>query len=187
MDSTSKDFREVKNRRTLILVRHVSAEPGEDGATDADRPLSSEGLDQIPALIESLRQYPVQRIYTSDTKRAAQTASEIGKALGLPALPVPALREVAANAGAKNGIEIKQTDQQESVQAFQDRISGSIDGILSECPEGCTVIVAHSGTIRATLRHLLRLPLTVYDVPSISQGGIVVLVNHDGQSWNSAG
>ena len=76
---------------------------------------------------------------------------------------------------------------QESVQAFQQRVSESVDKIVSERLEECTVVVAHSGTVRAALHHLLQLPLSAYQVPSIAQGSIVVLVKQSGGTWNSTG
>ena len=96
-----------------------------------------------------------------DTRRAAQTANEIGTALALPVQLLPSLREGSFNIGSQSGIKTEEGNQQESVQAFQQRVSESVDGIVSEWPEECTVVVAHSGTIRAALHHLLQSSLVV--------------------------
>jgi broad specificity phosphatase PhoE len=188
MGSNSLETRQVNSRRTtLIFVRHAFAElqVGESG--DAGRPLSSRGLEQIQPLLESLQVYRVQYIYASDTRRAAQTANEIGKLLDLTVRLLPALRELCSNIGAVPGVGNEQVARQESLKAFQQRISGAIDQIVTECPEECTVVVAHSGTIRAALCHLLQLPLSAFEVPSIPQGSIVVVVKDFGGSWNAAG
>jgi broad specificity phosphatase PhoE len=188
MESSSREIRQVNSRRTtLIFVRHAVAElqVGESG--DAERPLSSRGLEQIPPLLESLQVYRVQYIYASDTRRAAQTANEIGKVLDLTVRLLPALRELGSNIGAKPGVGFEQAAQQESLQTFQLRISGAVDQIVTDCPEACTVVVAHSGTIRAALDHLLQLPLSAYELPSISQGSFVVVVKHFGGSWSATG
>jgi broad specificity phosphatase PhoE len=188
MELHSHEAREAKKTQTtLILVRHADTELREDGSKDDASPLSSRGLEQIPTIIESLRAYRAQHIYTSDTRRAAQTANEIGKALALPVQLLPTLREVSFNIGPQSGIKTEEGNRQESVQAFQQRVSESVDGIVSERPEECTVVVAHSGTIRAALHHLLQLPLSAYQVPSIAQGSIVVLVKQSGGTWNSTG
>jgi broad specificity phosphatase PhoE len=186
MELHSQEARDAKKTQTtLILVRHADTELREDGSKDDDSPLSSRGLEQIPAIIESLRAYRAHHIYASDTRRAAQTANEIGKALALPVQLLPTLREVSFNIGPQSGIKTEEGNRQESVQAFQQRVSESVDGIVSERPEECTVVVAHSGTIRAALNHLLQLPLSAYQVPSIAQGSIVVLVKQSGGTWNS--
>jgi broad specificity phosphatase PhoE len=188
MELDSREAREAKKAQTiLILVRHADTELREDGSKDDDSPLSSRGLEQIPTIIESLRAYRAQHIYASDTRRAAQTANEIGTALALPVQLLPSLREGSFNIGSQSGIKTEEGNQQESVQAFQQRVSESVDGIVSEWPEECTVVVAHSGTIRAALHHLLQLPLSAYEVPSIAQGSMLVLVKQFGGSWNSAG
>jgi broad specificity phosphatase PhoE len=188
METNSRETRQVNSGwTTLIFVRHAVAElqVGESG--DAERPLSSTGLEQIPPLLESLQVYRVQYIFASDTRRAAQTANEIGRVLDLTVRLLPALREVCSNIGAKPGVEIEQRGHQESLQTFQQRISEAIDQIVTACPEACTVVVAHSGTIRAALHHLLQLPLSAYEVPSIPQGSMVVVVKHSGGSWNTTG
>ena len=188
MESNSRKTRQVNSRRTtLIFVRHAVAELQVGASGDAERPLSSSGLEQIPPLLESLQVYRVQYIYASDTRRAAQTANEIGKVLDLIVRLLPALREMCSNIGAMTGVGIEQVAQQESLQTFQQRISGAVDQIVTECPEACTVVVAHSGTIRAALCHLLQLPLSAYELPSIPQGSIVVVVKDFGGSWNPTG
>ena len=151
-------------------MRHADTELREDGSKDDDSPLSSRGLEQIHTIIESLRDYRPQHVYTSDMRHAAQTANEIGKALALPVQLLPTLREVSFNIGPRSGIKTEEGNRQESVQAFQQRVSESFDGIVRERPEERTVVVAHSGTIRAALHHLLQLPLSAYPVPSIVRG-----------------
>jgi broad specificity phosphatase PhoE len=188
METNSREKRQVNSRRTtLIFVRHAVAELQVGDSGDAERPLSSKGLEQIPPLLESLQIYRVQCIYASDTRRAAQTANEIGRVLNLTVRLLPALREVCSNIGAKPGVGVEKVAQQESLQTSQQRISEAVDQIVTECPESCTVVVAHSGTIRAALHHLLQLPLSAYEVPSIPQGSIVVVVKHFGGSWNATG
>jgi broad specificity phosphatase PhoE len=92
-----------------------------------------------------------------------------------------------ANIGAKSDVGIEQVAQQESLQTLQLRISEAVNQIVTECPEACTVVVAHSGTIRAVLCHLLQIPLSAFELPSIPEGSIVVVVKDFGGSWSATG
>jgi broad specificity phosphatase PhoE len=107
--------------------------------------------------------------------------------LDLTVRRLSALREMCSNIGAKPGVGIEQVVQQESLRTFQQRISGAVDQIVAECPEASTVVVAHSGSIRAALCHLLQLPLNPFELPSIPQGSFVVVVKNFGGSWNATG
>jgi probable phosphoglycerate mutase len=79
----------------IILVRHGETEWNHlrriQGQLDV--PLSDVGLRQAAAVAQRLAQLPVAAIYTSDLKRAAQTAAPIGTGCGLVPLPDRRLRE----------------------------------------------------------------------------------------------
>ena len=68
---------------TVVLVRHASAEGQGDFLGQRDAPLSLLGRRQLPALVTSLRRYPVDAIYCSDLSRAKATAMELARRRGL--------------------------------------------------------------------------------------------------------
>jgi phosphohistidine phosphatase SixA len=76
----------------VYLVRHAHAGtqkrwPG----PDHDRPLSARGQEQAHGLLETLRDYPVDRILTSPTLRCWDTVVPLGHDWGLPVEPVSSL------------------------------------------------------------------------------------------------
>ncbi len=80
----------------LYLVRHgatqVSAEDRYSGAEGAD--LSSEGRQQAERLAERLGAESIQAVYSSPLSRAMETASILGRPLGLTPIARDALREI---------------------------------------------------------------------------------------------
>jgi 2,3-bisphosphoglycerate-dependent phosphoglycerate mutase len=81
--------------RTLYLVRHAmtawNAERRWQGQTDI--PLSDEGRAQARALVDRLHGRGLVRVHTSDLSRARETAEIVARALNLPLLSDPDLRE----------------------------------------------------------------------------------------------
>lgn len=81
----------------IYLVRHGDALPGADEVVDGgydDQSLSELGRRQSLALTARMRQVTVTAIYSSPIKRAWQTASFVGDALGLEVRVDEELREV---------------------------------------------------------------------------------------------
>ncbi len=81
---------------TLLLARH--------GETDwnrarrwqghADRPLTDRGRAQATALAERLADIELDAVYSSDLRRARETAEAVARAQGLDVVELPELREV---------------------------------------------------------------------------------------------
>ena len=86
--------------KTLVyLVRHGLTDWNSVGRYQGqtDIPLNVIGLSQAEAASEWLAQQPVvfSTVYTSDLKRASQTAQVIGGKLGLSPIPEATLREIS--------------------------------------------------------------------------------------------
>jgi broad specificity phosphatase PhoE len=80
----------------ILLARHgattLSAEDRFAGSSDV--PLSDEGLEQVRSLGRRLRKEPVAAVYSSDMRRAIDTARMIAGPHGLEPITRAALREV---------------------------------------------------------------------------------------------
>lgn len=84
---------------TILLVRHALAVPRKEWAgDDARRPLSSRGTRQAGALVEVLRQYRVDRVYSSPALRCVATVEPLARARRLTPRRVKSL---AADRGAE--------------------------------------------------------------------------------------
>ncbi len=81
--------------KKLIIVRHGETDHNVNkiiqGHLDID--LNARGKDQARLVAEKLKDEPIQVIFSSDLKRAAQTAQEIAEKLKLPVIKTPLLRE----------------------------------------------------------------------------------------------
>lgn len=165
-----------EDRTLLILVRHgVTAwniERRFQGQLDV--PLSEEGLSQARSVAIGLASLsiPVTAIYSSDLRRAAATAAEIGRQLGVTPLMVAELREL--HAGAWSGLTVGQVEEQypgelkrwreniksytlpegESIPDVQRRIFGYLSGVLRNHKGESVIAVSHGAALSAYLAAL---------------------------------
>ncbi len=83
-------------KTTLIFVRHGYSKANEQnifaGVTDV--PLTDIGKQQADLTAKFLSQYAIDVLYSSDLKRAMQTAQPIAEQTGLPIIPNEQLREM---------------------------------------------------------------------------------------------
>lgn len=82
---------------TLYLIRHGEAEGNPEGRFlgQQDVPLTLRGHEQAAALAQRLADLPLTAVYSSDLRRAMQTAAALAAQRGLAVQPCPALREAA--------------------------------------------------------------------------------------------
>ena len=159
----------------LLLVRHVHTEMAGRFCGHSDPAISTEGQRQLASLCQSLQQYRVKQVFSSDLRRARQTAEAIAGA-ALPVQLVPDLREI--DFGRWDGLswaEIVQRDRDfagrwvnayprlgapegEDFATFSARVMRAFHLIADQWQGGWTVIVTHGGFIRALLLELLGQP-----------------------------
>jgi alpha-ribazole phosphatase len=190
----------------LLLIRH--------GETDwnaqhrylghTDLPLNAAGLRQAEEVAERLRAEPIAVIYSSDLRRARQTATQINVHHQVPLHLEPDLREM--HFGAFEGFtyaELQARDPAavlawdggeaapggETLTALGQRVIGCLGRILQAHPSGTVALVAHGGPLRLCLCAALGLPPEDHwrfalDPGSLSEvqlypaGGILMRLNH---------
>ena len=109
--------------RRVWLVRHgaTTAPPGAAiGSTDP--PLSDEGLAQAGRLAAQLAGRPLQRVLSSDLKRALSTADAIAAAHNLAVEPTPALREIDFGAWEGRSLADLWSEDPEAARAWEEDI-----------------------------------------------------------------
>ena len=162
----------------LILVRHgcTDAAPGQC-LGQADLPLSTRGFTDVQQLAATWHGSPPRFLFSSDLRRAQQSAQVFAAAFAIEPLTDPRLREV--DFGRWNGShwnEIMQTDHRQYRRWLE-------NWVIQEAPDGesfvdvlrrtgawlaallgstenddCVLAIAHAGSIRAVLCHALGLP-----------------------------
>jgi broad specificity phosphatase PhoE len=188
----------MSRRRVAILVlRHGQSEWNSVRRWQgtADSPLTELGRQQAGATADSLAALGLEfpAIWTSDLRRASETAAIIARALGLAA-PIPDARLREAHAGEWEGLTPEQIELRwpgwleahhrpasfEPFAAVVDRVSAALGDVAAraaECEPPAALVVAHSGVVRSLIRHLggidARIPNLggVWFTASVTDGG----------------
>lgn len=166
-------------RTILLLARHGESDWNREVRWQghADRPLTERGREQALALAERLDRVPLDSVYSSDLRRARDTARAVASRQGLGVCVVPELREVDVGAWSgltraeaaerfPDGHQRWQTgtagwDDGESYERMSDRVLAALRGIAGSHPGGRILVVSHGGPIRAA--HAAALGLHVHD------------------------
>ena len=155
---------------TLILARHGETDWNRDGIWQGhgDPPLNELGRRQAAELAERMADVEIEALYSSDLRRAYETAEIVGRTKGLEITADPDLREV--DVGSWSGLTTEEiatrfpgmtSHDGEQREAFDARAVGVLHRI-AEAHEGQQVlVVTHGGVVRALERHLLGEPGTV--------------------------
>lgn len=163
---------------TLVFLRHVQTAGEDENAS-----MSEVGQRQLDQITHVLRQYSISKIYSSDLWRAVQPAQSLAKSLSVPFQVSSALREIRA--GLEIPVPPSDAHNPEDIDAFEQRVANALNEIVGRNEHTAVVVVAHSGTIRAALRHLLEFPLPSLELPTVSQGGLIILKRDDSGKWQA--
>jgi broad specificity phosphatase PhoE len=138
---------------TLLLVRHGETDWNADGRLQGhtDRPLSEYGRRQARQLAGELEAEELEAIYSSDLRRARETAEIVGERLGLPVELDSDLRE--KNWGNWEGLSLVERDRVEfvgeSTKAHQERTLRALRRIAERHPgDSRVLVVTHGGSMR---------------------------------------
>ena len=163
---------------TVLLARHGESDWNVERRWQghADRPLTERGREQARALAERLRSTTLEAVYSSDLRRARETALAVAAAQGLDVALVPALREV--DVGSWSGLTLAEAatrfpegvrrwldgrpgwDDGETYEEMGARVLAAVRRIASEHPDAPVLVVSHGGPIRTV--HAAALGLDVH-------------------------
>jgi alpha-ribazole phosphatase len=155
--------------KRLLLIRHAETDMAGRFCGHCDPELNERGQQQLAGVVDRLSEYAIRRIYTSDLRRAQQTAEAIASHFGIGFEVRPGLREI--HFGLWEGLswsEIEACDPAlarswaeqypnvtapggESLQQFERRVraeSAFLFAAATKCP---IAVVAHAGFMRALL------------------------------------
>jgi broad specificity phosphatase PhoE len=156
---------------TLVLIRHGQTDWNLEGRWQgqADPPLNERGREQARRVAEYQSQFGFAALYSSDLRRAMETAQIIGAEMGVEVISEPRLREV--NLGQWQGMltddiqaqypeEFRQWHHEplavqppdgETVHALAARVLEAINEIIARYPKRRVGIVAHELPIAIVL------------------------------------
>jgi phosphoserine phosphatase len=140
----------------------------------ADRPLTEKGREQARALAERLRHVELDAVYSSDLRRAADTAAAVSNEV----IELPALREV--DVGSWSGLTRAEAEERfpdgvarwregfpgwddgESYEEMTRRVLAAVLEIARRHEGGRVLVVSHGGPIRALHATALGLDVHTY-------------------------
>jgi broad specificity phosphatase PhoE len=137
---------------TILLARHGETDWNRELRYQghADQPLNDTGRAQARELGERLRGEPIAAVYSSDLRRAGETAEIVARALGLPVELDPRLREI--HVGSWQGRTREELDGMpwdgETYDQHRSRVVSAVMDIARTHPGEQVLVVAHGGTLR---------------------------------------
>lgn len=187
----------MNGERRLWLVRHGETE-GQSSVRfhgSNDVALSDVGRAQVRALAPWLANVPFVRVVHSPLRRAAESARILAAECGLSAQCLCAderWREISF--GACEGMTAEEIAAAhpdfwrahvagaaeafpggEARSTFAARIAAAVDDLVREPWTGDLLVVGHRGTVRQTLRTLLRVPAAVRDPFGVELGSLSIV------------
>jgi probable phosphoglycerate mutase len=177
---------------TLILARHGETDWNRDGRFQghADPPLNDQGREQARSLAYALDDQALAAIYSSDLRRAHETALVVADRKGLNVVVDPDLRE--RDVGAWSGLTLPEIEDRfpeelrrfreegasigESRESVSRRVVAAVRRIAEAHPRGSVLVVTHGGALR-TLRHAAGGDL---GAPVIRNGHVLKIAVRDG-------
>lgn len=183
----------------ILLARHGETEWNRLGRWQghADPPLNDTGRRQAATLAEQLAADSISAVYSSDLRRASETAAIVAERLGLAVIERRALREI--DVGSWSGLtrdEVRARYPEgftrwlageighdgETREELTRRVVAEVGSIAAEHPDEQVLVVTHGGAIRALRRHAAGDPGESLDngatfALALVEGALVV---HDG-------
>jgi broad specificity phosphatase PhoE len=165
---------------TLIFIRHGLTDWNAEGRWQGheDIPLNETGVAQAQALARRLSSWPIQNLYSSDLKRAAQTAKIVGQSLGLQPVYDPRWRE--RDVGMFQGLTWQEIQvhyplayekmksglidppKGESNEALYDRAARAFDWLAARHEGEMIGVVSHGAYLHTLLLYVLDMPAGQY-------------------------
>lgn len=161
-----------------MLVRHGQSTWNQEHRIQGqlDPPLSLEGLRQGDLLGERLAGRRFAGFYTSDLKRAFETAQAIAPFVGIRPEAMPSLREIYL--GEWEGLRTEEIADRfpeawaawveepdwdvvpagEGAAVFEARVTSGLDEIFSRHEDGDVLVVTHGGVIQVALHRVVGRP-----------------------------
>jgi broad specificity phosphatase PhoE len=153
---------------TILLARHGETDWNRDGRFQgwADPGLNDDGRAQARALADRLRDVPFDAVYSSDLRRAHETAVIVAEPHGVPVIADPGLREI--DVGSWSGLTRAEIEERfpaaehhdgETREEHLDRVVAAVERIARAHTGERILVVSHGGSLRALRRHCIGEPV----------------------------
>jgi broad specificity phosphatase PhoE len=177
---------------TVVLIRHGETDWAGKFCGYSDPRLNASGKRDAIRVAEEVSRLDIARIYSSDLRRAAQTARAIAKRTGIAVEFLTGLREI--HFGQWEGlswheIESRSADEAhlwqrefpfqsapggETYSGFTTRVETTIEALLREAPGMTVAVVTHRGVMRHALTKLFGFAETEASSRTAAYGSTVI-------------
>jgi len=155
--------------KSIVWIRHGETDMAGSFCGHSDPDLNSTGESQVKRLVEGAEMHGIERIYSSDLRRASRTATAIAQRTGIGVDFLPALREI--HFGLWEGLRWQEIEDRfpeeadrwlrefplraapggEAYAEYTARIEAVIAPLLKATSGKNTAIVTHRGVMRYAL------------------------------------
>jgi broad specificity phosphatase PhoE len=153
---------------TILLARHGETDWNRDGRFQgwADPPLNETGRGQAQALATQLADVPIDAVFSSDLRRAHETALIVAEPHGIAVVVDQGLREI--DVGSWSGLTLAEIGERfpgaehhdgETREEHLARVLAAVERIACAHPGDRILIVSHGGSLRTLRRHALGDPV----------------------------
>jgi broad specificity phosphatase PhoE len=185
----------------LYLVRHGETDWNLEGRWQGqtDVPLNGRGRLQAEQTAAWLADEGLAAVYTSDLKRAVETARLIAEPHGVQVIVDPRLRET--NLGKWEGMLLGEIEAKyekefearrsdpfrmappggENAHQVQERVLAAIHEIVERHPDGRAAVISHGYALATVRSHFLKLPIEQLR-ELVPQNGEIIVVDVDSRS-----
>ncbi|WP_416197953.1 MAG: Phosphoglycerate mutase Gpm [Sporanaerobacter sp.] len=183
----------------LYLVRHGESEWNNLKRIQGQKDicLTLKGKKQAEKIANRLVFEEIDIIYSSDLKRASETANIIGEKLNLKVTPSEAFREIQF--GSWEGLSIEELTEKNSKEHFiwinephnfkmdgaetlyevQNRAMNKIDSILKSNPDKNILVVSHGATIKTIILGCVGMDIKYYNKMTIGNTSLSMIEFRD--------
>ncbi len=166
----------------LILVRHGETEENVDNIVQGQLPgtLTSNGKSQIKKLAKRLKDEDIAHIYSSDLKRAVDTAKEIAQYH--PGVPLDFREDIReSHAGEWTGLHADDVDMDnrpdsaEDLDDLKERAESFLHHVYHAHEDETILVVGHGGINKVLITILKDEPIEhFHDLEDLSNAGVTV-------------
>ena len=184
----------------LILVRHALTVDNQKSRLSGHigSSVSEEGKEQIDKITNYLKDFDIDKIYTTTSSRTKDTVKKLSELKSIEIIEKESLKEISF--GDFEGLTFKEIENRypeefqdmikkgyeykypngESLIDSYNRVCTELDNIISDCDNQTILICSHGGTIRNIITYLISNSYKYHWNFKIDNGSVTILEIQDG-------
>lgn len=184
----------------LILVRHALTVDNQESRLSGhiDSSVSEEGKEQIDKITNYLKDFDIDKIYTTTSSRTKDTVKKLSELKSIEIIEKESLKEISFGDFEgltfdeikdkypkefqdmiEKGYEYKYPNGESLIDSYN-RVCTELDNIISDCDNQTILICSHGGTIRNIITYLISNSYKYHWNFKIDNGSVTILEIQDG-------